>query len=62
MKILFFLALTLAGFCANAQTLLSANEPMSPFCKVMAPLMVLSIVGAVGYGVVKLIERRDKTA
>ena len=62
MKILFFVALTFVGFCAQAQTFLSAHEPMSTFCKIMAPLMVLFIVGAIGYGVVKVIGRKDKTA
>ena len=62
MKILFFVALTFVNFCAQAQTFLSAHEPMSPFCKVMASLMGLFIVGAIGYGVVKVIRRKDKTA
>ncbi len=61
MKILFFVALTFVGFCAQAQTFLSAHEPMSHFCKVMASLMGLVIVGAIGYGVAKLIRRKDKT-
>ena len=62
MKILFFAVLTLVSFCAQAQTVLSAHEPMSPFCKVVAPLMALFIIGAIGYGVLKVIERKDKTA
>ena len=62
MKILFFLALTFISFCAQAQTFLSAHESMSPFCKVMAPLMGLFIVGAIGYGLVKVIKGKDKTA
>jgi fluoride ion exporter CrcB/FEX len=62
MKVLFFVVLTFASFCANAQPLLSAHEPMSPFCKVMAPLMGLFIVGAIGYAVVKVIGRKDKTS
>ncbi len=62
MKILFFAALTFVTFCAQAQTFLSAHESMSPFCKVMAPLMGLFIVGAIGYGVVKVIREKDKTA
>ena len=62
MKILFFVALTFVSFCAQVQTFLSAHEPMSPFCKVMAPLMGVFIVGAIGYGLVKVIGRKDKTA
>ncbi|MEO6719260.1 MAG: hypothetical protein ABIN67_02800 [Ferruginibacter sp.] len=62
MKILFFVALTFVSFCAEAQTFLFADEPMSPFCKVMAPLIGLFILGAIGYGVVKVIWRKDKTA
>jgi len=62
MKILFFVALTFFSFCAQAQTVLSAHEPMSPFCKVMAPVMGLFLIGAIGYAVVKAIERKDKTA
>ena len=62
MKILFFVALTFVSFCAQAKTFFSADEPMSPFCKVMAPLMGLFITGAIGYGVVQVIRRKDKTA
>ena len=61
MKILLFVALTFISFYAKAQTFLSAHEPMSPFCKVMAPLMGLFIIGAIGYGVVKVISGKDKT-
>ena len=61
MKILFFVALTFVSFCAQAQTFLSLREPMSPFCKVVSPLMGLFIVGAIGYGVVKVIREKDKT-
>jgi hypothetical protein len=59
MKTLFFVALTFVSFCAQAQTFLFADEAMSPFCKVMAPLMALLIIGAIGYGIVKLIRRKD---
>ncbi len=62
MKILLFAALTIVSFCAQAQTFLFAHEPMSPFCEVVAPLMGLFIFGAIGYGVVKVIRRKDKTA
>ena len=62
MKILFFVALTFVSFCAQAQTFLSAHEPMSPFCKVMASLVGLFVVGAIGYGVVKVIRGKDETA
>ena len=58
MKILFIVALTFVSFCAQAQTFLFADEPMSPFCKVMAPLMGLFIVGAIGYGIVKVLRRK----
>ena len=58
MKILFFVALTLISVCAQAQTFLFIDEPMSPFCKVMAPLMGLVVVGAIGYAVVKAIRGR----
>ena len=56
-----FVVLTFVSFCAQAQTFLFADEPMSPFCKVMAPLMGLLIVGAIGYGVVKVIVRKDSS-
>ena len=62
MKILFFVALTFVSFCAQAKTFFSADEPMSPFCKVVAPLMGLFIVGVIGYGVLKMIGQKDKTA
>jgi hypothetical protein len=61
MKILFFVALTLVSFCAQAKTFFSADEPMSPFCKVMAPLMGLFILGVIGYGVVKVIRGKDSS-
>lgn len=62
MKILFFATLTFLSFCAQAQTVLFVHEPMSPFCKVVAPLMGLFIVGVIGYGVLKVIGQKDKTA
>ena len=60
MKILFFVVLTFITYYAQAQTFLAVHEPMSPFCKVMAPLVGLFIVGAIGYGVVKVIKGKDK--
>ena len=62
MKILFFIALAFVGLCSQAQTFLSIHEPISPFCKVMASLMGLFIVGAIGYGIVKMFGKKDKTA
>jgi len=62
MKILFIVALTLVSFCAQAQAFLSAHEPMSTFCTGIAPLVVLFIIGSIGYGVVKAAGRKDKTA
>lgn len=62
MKILIFAALTFVSFLAQAQTVLSAHEPMSPFCKVVVPLIGLFIAGAIGYGVLKVIGQKDKTA
>jgi len=61
MKILFFVALTIISFSAQAQTFLSAHETMSPFCNVVTPLLGLFIIGAIGYGVVKVISGKDKT-
>ncbi len=62
MKILFFVALSFITDCAQAQTFLFIDEPMSPFCKLMAPLMGLFIVGAIGYAVVKAISGKDKAS
>lgn len=60
MKILFLVALSFITVYAQAQTFLFTHEPMSPFCKLMAPLMGLIIVGAIGYAVVKVISGKDK--
>lgn len=60
MKILFFVALSFITVCAQAQTFLFVHEPMSPFCKLIVPLMGLFIVGAIGYAVVKAISGKDK--
>ena len=60
MKILFLVALTFMTVCAKAQTFLSTHETMSPFCKMMVPLMGLVIVGAIGYGIVKAIRGKDE--
>ena len=62
MKILFVVALTFISFCAPAQIFLFVDDPMSPFCKVMAPLVGLLIAGAIGYGIVKVIRRKDRSA
>ena len=62
MKTLFFVALTIISFSAQAQTFLSAHESMSPFCNVVTPLVGLFVVGAIGYGIVKVIRDKDKTA
>lgn len=61
MKVLLVLMLTFITCCAKAQTILFLdNQPMSPFCKVMAPLMGLIVVGAIGYAVVKAIGGKGK--
>ena len=62
MKTLFFVALIFVSCFAKAQTFLIAGESMSPFCQVMAPLMVLLVLGGIGYVVVKAIKEKDKTA
>lgn len=62
MKILFIVMFTFITVCAQAQTFLFMNEPMSPFCKVLLPLMGLFIVGAIGYAVVKAVGGKDKTS
>jgi len=62
MKIAFFVTLTFISCCAEAQTFLFLDEPMSPFCKIMAPLMGLLIIGVIGYGIVKVIRRKDPSA
>lgn len=59
MKTLFFVALILITACAQAQSFLLIDEPMSPFCKVMAPLMAVVVLGAIGYAVVKAIKGKD---
>jgi hypothetical protein len=59
MKILLLLALSFITLCAQAQTFLFLDEHMSPFCKVMAPVMGIAVIGALGYVVVKAIRRKD---
>ncbi len=59
MKTLLVVLLTLIAACAQAQTFLVIDESMSPFCKVMAPLMGLVVVVAIGYAVVKAIRGKD---
>lgn len=60
MKIFFVITMILLSVCAQAQTFLVFDEPMSPFCKVMAPLMGLVVVGAIGYAVVKAVRGKDR--
>lgn len=62
MKTLFVVVLTLITACAQAQTFLVMDESMSPFCKVMAPLMGLVVIGAIGYAVVKAVRGKDEAS
>ena len=59
MKILFLVALILMSICAHAHSFLFIDEPMSPFCKAMLPMMGVFIVGIIGYAVVKAIRGKD---
>lgn len=60
MKSFFFvITVIFLSVSTQAQTFLVFDEPMSPFCKVMAPLMGLVVVGAIGYAVVKAIKGKD---
>jgi uncharacterized membrane protein (DUF106 family) len=60
MKTLILLVLTLITASAQAQTFLVIDEHMSPFCRMVAPLMGVFVVGAIGYAVVKAITGKDK--